>query len=253
MKTIIEAINKLFADLSQQATPALVFYGKDDQRVELSGRVLDNWVAKTANLLTDEYNLGPGGHIVIDPTPHWRTVALAAAIWRIGATAVLWPHGSHQKHIDLHTMIRAQDSLHPEIASTDHHDLMIFAYPALAMELPAEDLPATAYDFCAEIRAYGDLFHPHSTPEVNDWSLLAATEKMTYETLLQKTAEYAQKIRESRTHIRAIYLPQPELRTETLAQLCGIWSAGATAVITDRNRNNSEHLKKVEKIGITWD
>lgn len=43
------------------AAPLVTFY--DDatgERVELSARTFDNWVAKTANLLQDELNAGPG-------------------------------------------------------------------------------------------------------------------------------------------------------------------------------------------------
>ena len=40
--------------------PRLTWYGPDGERVELSAKVLDNWVAKTANLLVDELDAGPG-------------------------------------------------------------------------------------------------------------------------------------------------------------------------------------------------
>ena len=51
-------------------SPRLTWYGPDSERVELSGRVLDNWVAKTSNLLQDELDDRPllcgklveGGH-----------------------------------------------------------------------------------------------------------------------------------------------------------------------------------------------
>ena len=36
-----------------QGAPALTWYGPDGERVELSQRVLANWVTKAMNLLTD--------------------------------------------------------------------------------------------------------------------------------------------------------------------------------------------------------
>ena len=42
--------------------------------VELSARTLDNWVAKSANLLVEEYDAGPGSRVAVRLPPHWRTV-----------------------------------------------------------------------------------------------------------------------------------------------------------------------------------
>ena len=46
--------------------PRLTWYGPDSERVEFSGRVLDNWVAKTANYLVDELDAEPGTVICLD-------------------------------------------------------------------------------------------------------------------------------------------------------------------------------------------
>src|SRR6187549_3516723 len=54
------------------------------ERVELSARVLANWVAKAANLLQDDLDLGPGAVVVLDLPPHWRTLYWALAVWSVG-------------------------------------------------------------------------------------------------------------------------------------------------------------------------
>ncbi len=41
------------ATASDPGRPRLTWYGADGERVELSARVLENWVAKTANLLVE--------------------------------------------------------------------------------------------------------------------------------------------------------------------------------------------------------
>lgn len=69
--------------------PRLTWYGDDGERVELSGAVLANWVAKTTNLLVEELDAGPGTRVGSDLPPHWRTVLWALATWRAGATLVV--------------------------------------------------------------------------------------------------------------------------------------------------------------------
>jgi uncharacterized protein (TIGR03089 family) len=68
------------------ARPAVTFY--DDatgERVELSTATLDNWVAKTANLLVDTLGLAPGGRVAVDLPVHWLTAAVLLAGWSAGA------------------------------------------------------------------------------------------------------------------------------------------------------------------------
>src|SRR5680860_1086518 len=71
---------------SDPGRPRVTWYGADGERVELSGHVLENWVAKTANLLVEECDAGPGTTVALDLPPHWRTVVWALAAWSVGAT-----------------------------------------------------------------------------------------------------------------------------------------------------------------------
>jgi uncharacterized protein (TIGR03089 family) len=69
--------------------PFLTWY--DDargQRVELSYRTFDNWVAKVANLLVDELGAGPGDRVAAVLADHWQTAVVLAACWRAGAGVV---------------------------------------------------------------------------------------------------------------------------------------------------------------------
>jgi uncharacterized protein (TIGR03089 family) len=63
----------------------------DDQRgerVELSYKTFDNWVAKTANLLVDELGAGPGDRVGAALVDHWQTPIIVAACWRAGMSLV---------------------------------------------------------------------------------------------------------------------------------------------------------------------
>ena len=44
------------------------------ERIELSGRVLGTWVAKAANLLTEELDVQPGDRVALDLPAHWRAL-----------------------------------------------------------------------------------------------------------------------------------------------------------------------------------
>jgi uncharacterized protein (TIGR03089 family) len=55
-----------------------------DERVELSYKTFDNWVAKTANLLVDEFGAEPGDRVGALVDDHWQAPIVLAACWRAG-------------------------------------------------------------------------------------------------------------------------------------------------------------------------
>jgi uncharacterized protein (TIGR03089 family) len=72
------------------ASPLVTFY--DDatgERVELSGITLDNWVAKTANLLVDTLGLAAGDRVGVDLPAHWLTVVILLAAWSAGCEVLV--------------------------------------------------------------------------------------------------------------------------------------------------------------------
>jgi uncharacterized protein (TIGR03089 family) len=73
------------------ARPRLTWYAGAGERVELSGRVVGNWLAKATNLLLEEAAAGPGARIVVDLPAHWRCLVWASAAWTTGAEVVLRP------------------------------------------------------------------------------------------------------------------------------------------------------------------
>jgi hypothetical protein len=59
------------------------------ERIELSAKVLANWVAKAANLLQDEFDVSGGTSVRLALPAHWRTAYWALACWSVGATVLL--------------------------------------------------------------------------------------------------------------------------------------------------------------------
>src|SRR5690625_3641474 len=71
------------------AQPRLTWYGAEDERVELSGRVLANWVIKAANLLVEDSDVEPGSRVSLDLPVHWRSLVWGLATLVAGGELVL--------------------------------------------------------------------------------------------------------------------------------------------------------------------
>lgn len=157
---------------SDHAAPRVTYY--DDtpgptagERIELSARVLDNWVAKAANLLQDELDAGPGSRVRIElPPQHWRTVYWACAAWAVGAE-VTGPGGP----ADVAVVSTPDDQPDGE--------LVLVTLPALARtaELP---VPPGAVDEAAELSTHGDRFSANDRAQDTDAALTTAEGSWTY-------------------------------------------------------------------------
>lgn len=82
--------------LESRPQPALTWYGTpaagaESERVELSGRVLQNWAIKLIGLLSQESELEPGDTVLVDAQAHWKVAAVVLAAgaleWRVALTA----------------------------------------------------------------------------------------------------------------------------------------------------------------------
>lgn len=131
----------------EPSTPRLTWYGEAGERVELSGRVLANWVVKAANLLVSECATAPGSRVQVDLPAHWRLL-----IWTLGG----WAAGSE-------VSIGSEDSA-AEVVVTDSldrwldgaaGDLVAVPLPALARSWPTP-LPAGVIDGAAELMGQPD-------------------------------------------------------------------------------------------------
>lgn len=152
--------------------PRLTWYGPDGERVELSAKVLDNWVAKTANLLVDELDAGPGTVVAVALPPHWRTVVWLLATWSTGAgVRVVPPAGPAPGLVpgpvpdDADVLVAADPAV--LAAAPAGIRTVAVALPALAASF-GEDLPDGALDYALEVRGYGDVFVPFVAPAPGD-------------------------------------------------------------------------------------
>jgi uncharacterized protein (TIGR03089 family) len=150
--------------------PRVTWYGAGGERVELSAKTLTNWVSKTANLLADELDAGPGTTVVVELPAHWRTLVWLLATWSVGAHAVVGGTGTEG------------DVLVTDEPRQTAARLVAVALPALATRWPG-DLPGGAVDAATEVRLQPDAFSPPETPDGSDPALTAAGTTVTYQEL----------------------------------------------------------------------
>ena len=154
---------------SDPGRPRLTWYDDEPgptsgERIELSARVLANWVSKAANLLQDDAAAGPGTTVGLDLPAHWRSLYWALATWSVGATVVV---GDAAPGAD----VLVTDS--PAAAAGHGADAVLVSLAALARSHPEAAEAPGAVDEARELATHGDLFSPMSDPEAGDVALAA--------------------------------------------------------------------------------
>ena len=144
------------------AAPLLTAY--DDatgDRVELSGATLANWVAKTANLLQDEFDVGPGSTVAVALPVHWQTAAVLLAAWSCGA-AVLDTAAEDDDRLAGADVVLADrerlPALEDALGTDPAAELLGLSLHPLGLGMT--DYVGPARDFALEVRAHGDFFSP---------------------------------------------------------------------------------------------
>jgi uncharacterized protein (TIGR03089 family) len=130
--------------------PFLTYY--DDasgERIELSAVTTANWVAKTANLLVDEYDLESGETVAIGLPPHWLGVVWALSAWSAGAA--------------LTSGTGALAITGPDFAIRGERETVASALLPLGGRF-REPLPDGIHDYGAEVYNHPDVFVPFDPP-----------------------------------------------------------------------------------------
>lgn len=178
MHTPADVLADLLAD--DATRPALTFYDDtagptEGERIELSRKVLNTWVAKAANALQEGFDVQPGTVVRLDlPAPHWRTLYWALAVWSVGATVTVDAHEGADVLVTT-----APDS--PDAEDAD--EVIAVALPALAREFGAT-LRSGVMDEAREIASYGDDFTPWDAPAPTTAALVVDGERTAYRDLV---------------------------------------------------------------------
>jgi uncharacterized protein (TIGR03089 family) len=131
------------------------------ERIELSAKVLANWVSKAANALQDEWDLGPGDTVRLALPPHWRSLYWALAVWSVGATVAIDP-----EHADL---VVTDDPLTAE----QEPPAVLVTLAALARGAQVAATP-DVFDEARQLATFPDQFVAYADPSPTDGALRLA-------------------------------------------------------------------------------
>ncbi|MFB4306003.1 TIGR03089 family protein [Actinomadura sp. GTD37] len=193
--TPAELLRRRVAD--DPSSPLVTFY--DDaagERVELSARTFDNWVAKTANFLVDGLGAEPGGRVVLVLPPHWQTAVWLMACWSAGLVAepvdpasvrgrdAAEPIGSSGPYQDgeatpraprngPYILAAAEEVLGDVLTDPAAEEIVGLSLHALGGRLA--DCPPGVTDYADEVRGHGDRFAAEAAPEAPALNVTKAT------------------------------------------------------------------------------
>ena len=175
------------------AAPLITYY--DDataERIELSTTTLANWVAKTANLLQDEFDVGPGSTVAVALPVHWQTAAVLLAVWSCGATVADTATEDYGRLADVDVVLVAQDRLAAlENAGEDAVGVELLGLSLHPMGLGMTGYTGPARDFALEVRAQGDRFVPYEFPDATRPGLRIGALELTLGGLSEAARELA--------------------------------------------------------------
>ena len=140
---------------AEPSRPLVTFY--DDatgERVELSVKTFDNWVAKTANLLVDGLGVDAGARVALALPLHWQTAVWLYACWAAGLTAL--PVDDGEIPADADVVAAGPRRLAAALASAPGAEVVGLSLHALGA--PLTECPPYVTDYAVEVRAYGDRF-----------------------------------------------------------------------------------------------
>jgi uncharacterized protein (TIGR03089 family) len=208
--------------------PLLTHY--DDatgERTELSGTTLANWVAKTANLLQDEFEIGPGSVVAVSLPVHWQTAAVLLAVWSCGGTVADTAAEDDGRLGDVDLVLAAHDRL-VALEDSDGPEMMGLSLHPLGLGMAGYAGPAR--DFALEVRVQGDTFRPYGAVDATSPGLRAGGLELTLGGLVEAAHELAGRLGIA-TGERVLVDEQTAAEAGPIAWLLAPLTAGASLVI----------------------
>ena len=233
------SVPRLLDTLRDSTRPALIWYGADGERVELSGHVLDNWAAKTANLWVDELDLEAGDVVAVGDEVHWRGLAVALGTWVMGAAVrVVDADGGRAAPGDRAVvgLVDVRGGLPPLLERRPPGtQAVLLDRPALSLGRPG-GLPGTdVLDYCAEVRSHADVYAGLEEPDPDAPALAARglDGALAHGQLLARAGELAAARAGAWGAAAAVHVPGGRMDAGHLLRVLAVLAAGRAAVVTD--------------------
>lgn len=234
-RTVADLVSRISSDPGR---PRITWYAPGGERVELSGRVVENWVAKTTNLLVEELDAEPGVRILIDMPAHWKQIVWALSAWRAGATVVLADdlnEGAFDSGAD------EPSAAMPDVVVTSYPErwtsvpratrVVAVALPSLARAWDGE-LPAGIMDGVAEVPLFDDVLGWTTEAAATDIAVEHIGDReRTFADLLNYAATFAKGRGRSELPLRMLIDGGDPYRA--LFAVVGILSRDGSAVLLD--------------------
>lgn len=213
----------LLAELSRDgARPFVTFY--DDatsERVELSVKSFDNWVAKTAGLLQNGLSVEAGESVSIELPAHWQSLVCVCACWAVGASVQAEPDET-----------TVASFVGPDVAEPAPHatvNVLALALRPMGGRF-TEPLPNGVADYAAEVPGYPDQLVPYIPPSPDESAL--ADNWPGGGQALGEVVEAARTRAEALDRGARIYLPVDDLPTAVMdALLVPLVVAGSVVLV----------------------
>ncbi|MDP5227366.1 MULTISPECIES: TIGR03089 family protein [Arthrobacter] len=236
MTTVLRSLLQDFREgrTLPSGAPRLTWYGPGGERVELSGKVLDNWVAKSGNLLQDELDGGPGVSISLALPAHWKSFVLVLAAMDLGMLARL--DGDALEDADM--TATADEALVGRAGEVDTQ-LIAVALGALSPRWPGE-LPSGVVDYAGAVRGHGDVFQPWMDADPTQAVLSTGGREIDDAGLRTFATEAADGVR--------LLVHAGDGLPAALAAALGAWLAGGSVVLVHPEVDVTPRLRESEKI-----
>ena len=171
MTTFATVLDRLLR--ADAGRPLVTFYDHaTGERTELSVATYANWVAKTASLLAEEYDLERGETLRVDLPTHWLGPVVLGAAWSVGLVVTQddEPDAVVCGPAELARWSGAAGRV-PVVASALHPLGMRFADP----------LPPGVHDLGVEVWSQPDAFVAHDPPGPDDDALDGTTHRQLWD------------------------------------------------------------------------
>lgn len=194
----------------------------EPERVELSGRVLQNWAVKLIGLFTEELeeifeDPGSPPRVLIDTAPHWKSAAVALAASALGAQVVTAPGAEAAADGEEPASLVVTDRPEAWQGSSALGEAELAALSPGLMdesfgEATGQSVPAWVLDVSAEVRQHPD-------------QLLAPLEPV--------------ELPQGLVDVGTALVTRAEWAADAVGTLLGAWAHGKPVVLIDGEQNDA--------------